>query len=501
MSENFCITTPIYYVNGNPHIGHIYTTFICDTVARYRRLRGDKVLFTTGTDEHGQKVEKAANLKNVSTQKFVDDIAESFKVLFKDIGIEYDDFIRTTQNRHKIAVQHIWSELLKKDQIYLGHYEGWYALRDEAFYDEKELVDGKAPSGADVEWVKEESYFFRLSAFQNKLLEFYKANPNFITPKTRYNEVTRFVESGLKDLSISRTSFKWGIPVPNDEKHVIYVWLDALVNYITILGYPCIDGEKWGFWPATHVIGKDILRFHGVYWPAFLMAADLPLPKQIASHGWWTNEKEKISKSVGNTVNYDELIETFGIDSLRYFLLREIPFGQDGDFSKSSFTQRYKSDLLNSYGNLAQRVFMFINKFNNSVSPPPFSLTIEDKNMLSLSACLPEFDSYIKDFSLNRYICAIFEHINQANKYMEIHKPWELKKTNHKRMQTVLYVLLDKIRQIAMFTQPILPVTSDKILSYLAVSTSKRKFSCLNDALKCGIILEKPEPLFSKLDE
>jgi methionyl-tRNA synthetase len=345
--NTYYITTPIYYVNDKPHLGHAYTSVACDAIARYMRLDGMEVKFLTGTDEHGQKVEKSAAAAGVPPQAFVDEVSEHFREMAHTLNLTNDDFIRTTEPRHKEAAQALWKKLEAAGDIYLGGYAGWYATRDEAFYQESELVNGKAPTGADVEWVEEPSYFFRLSKYQQPLLDFYAANPDFILPESRRNEVLSFVKGGLKDLSISRTTFNWGIPVPGDEKHIMYVWLDALTNYWT-----AADGK----WPADlHMVGKDILRFHAVYWPAFLMSAKLALPKRVFAHGWWTIEGEKMSKSLGNVVAPAHLVEKYGLDQTRYFLLREVPFGSDGNFSRQSMFERINADLANNIGNLAQQ--------------------------------------------------------------------------------------------------------------------------------------------------
>ncbi|MFQ5959591.1 MAG: class I tRNA ligase family protein, partial [Alphaproteobacteria bacterium] len=360
MSEptRFYVTTPIYYVNDSPHIGHAYTSLACDALARFMRLDGREVKFLTGTDEHGQKVEKAATAAAESPQAFVDRMSRQFSDLSTPMAFTNDDFIRTTEARHVASVQQLWRELVKRDEIYLDKYAGWYSVRDEAFYAESELVDGKAPTGAPVEWVEEPSYFFRLSAWQERLLAFYDANPGFVGPETRRNEVVSFVKGGLTDLSVSRTSFRWGVPVPDDPDHVMYVWIDALTNYITAVGYPdTAHAEYRRFWPADlHMVGKDILRFHAVYWPAFLMAAELDPPRRVFAHGWWTNEGQKISKSLGNIIDPLALVARYGLDQVRYFLLREVPFGNDGDFSHRAMVSRMNDDLANDFGNLVQRV-------------------------------------------------------------------------------------------------------------------------------------------------
>src|SRR5579862_349185 len=361
-SRDFFITTPIYYVNDKPHIGHAYTTIACDTIARFMRLDGRRVFFLTGTDEHGQKVEKSAAAAGEAPLAFCDRVSANFRDLARVLDISNDDFIRTTEQRHILSCQALWQELEKRGEIYLGTYAGWYAVRDEAFYGEDEVsapdAEGRrfGPSGAPVEWVEEPSYFFRLSAWGDRLLELYEKNPGFVRPESRRNEVMSFVRQGLKDLSVSRTTFSWGIPVPGNPEHIMYVWLDALTNYITAAGYPDTEAASFrAFWPGHHVVGKDIVRFHAVYWPAFLMAAGLAPPRAVMAHGWWTVEGEKISKSLGNAIDPYELLETYGLDQTRYFLLREVPFGQDGDFSRRAMINRINADLANNLGNLAQR--------------------------------------------------------------------------------------------------------------------------------------------------
>lgn len=499
-NKHYYVTTPIYYVNDIPHIGHAYTTLACDVIARFMRLDGYTVKFLTGTDEHGQKVEKAASAAGKTPQDFVDSVSQNFRDLTKVMNFSHDDFIRTTESRHVQAVQHLWKILLEKDEIYLGSYSGWYAVRDEAFYTESELVNGKAPTGADVEWVTEPSYFFRLSKWQDKLLQFYQDYPDFIAPESRRNEVIRFVEGGLKDLSVSRTSFKWGIPVPGDESHVIYVWLDALTNYITAIGFPETSANFHQFWDnSLHVVGKDILRFHAVYWPAFLLAAGLTPPKRVFAHGWWTNEGEKISKSLGNVIDPVKLVETYGIDPVRYFLMREVPFGNDGDFSHHALIGRLNSDLANSYGNLAQRVLSFIHKTCEATVPVCGSLTPEDQALLNhVQALLPKLREDIKTQTLHRFCDHIWSVISEANKYIDDQKPWSLKTINPDRMKTILYILADTIRQIALFTQPLLPIASSKILDQLAIPEQERTFDFLSKALISGTPLPAPEGVFPR---
>ncbi|MBI1954283.1 MAG: methionine--tRNA ligase [Proteobacteria bacterium] len=497
MPKFFYITTPIYYVNDKPHIGHAYTSIVCDIMARFMVLDGYQVKFLTGTDEHGQKVEKAACAKGLDPKEFTDQLTQTFQALTPLLGLTNNDFIRTTENRHIQAVQHLWNVIEEKGYIYLGKYSGWYAVREEAFYQEDELINGKAPTGADVEWVTEPSYFFKLSAFQEKLLDFYQKHPNFIAPETRRNEVVRFVERGLKDLSISRTSFKWGIPVPKDPKHVMYVWFDALTNYISALGYPKTDLSK-GFWPeALHVVGKDILRFHAVYWPAFLMAANLPLPKRIFAHGWWTNEGEKISKSLNNTIDPLELIEKYGLDAVRYFLVREIPFGQDGDFSKTALVNRVNSDLSNAYGNLVQRVLSFVYKNCSGQIPKRNLLEEDDQKLLNLALNLvKEARIFIKQQALHKLCENIWNVIYAANRYVDVQKPWVLKNENPIRMETVLNVLCNVIRRLAIITQPILPCGSSKILDQLNVKD--RSFNVFDQELVPGTVISEPQAIFPR---
>lgn len=493
------ITTPIYYVNDKPHIGHAYTTLAADTLARFRRFMGDDVKFLTGTDEHGQKVEKTAALAGKTPQNFVDEVSQTFRDLADKMQTQHDDFIRTTEPRHIKAAQHLWKTLEERGEIYLSSYAGWYAVRDEAFYAESELVNGKAPTGADVEWVEEPSFFFPLSKWQEPLLQFYKDHPDFLGPQSRRNEVIRFVEGGLHDLSISRTSFKWGVPVPGHPEHVMYVWMDALTNYITALGYPdCSSDDFKNYWPnAVHIVGKDILRFHGVYWPAFLMAAGLQPPRCVYAHGWWTNEGEKISKSLGNVIDPLELIDTFGNDVVRYFLLREVPFGQDGDFSRQALINRANADLANAYGNLVQRVLSFIAKNGGGVVPTPSTLTPEDQALMDLpKGMLPALEERMNQFALHRYIEDVWGMIHTCNQYVDTQKPWSLKNEDPVRMNTVLYVLCETIRQIALITQCVLPLGSAQILDYLAVT--QRDVSSLPQMLQPGTVLPTPQGVYPR---
>lgn len=501
----YYVTTPIYYVNDVPHIGHAYTTIAADVLARFYRLFGGDVFFLTGTDEHGQKIERAAQKKGVSPQQFVDDVSKHFRNLSQTLNLSEDYFIRTTDESHKKVAQILWTKLAENGQIYQSTYAGWYSVRDETFYTESELVDGKAPTGAEVEWVEEPSYFFKLSEWQEPLLRFYAENPDFIGPKTRRNEVVRFVEGGLKDLSISRSTFKWGVPVPGDKDHVMYVWLDALSNYLSALGYAEVDASKYEkFWPvATHLLGKDILRHHAVYWPAFLLAAGLEPPKRIFAHGWWTKDGLKMSKSIGNTVNPFDLVEKYGSDQVRYFLMREVPFGQDGDFSYAAFIQRVNSDLANDFGNLSQRVLSFVQKHAQAQVPQPGDLQESDKAFLQQIKELPEaLKTLAEQQAISKMCEAIWTCVGEANRYIDREQPWSLRKTDQARMQTVLFVLMEAIRHLAVLASPVIPEASDRFLDFLGVPEDKRDIAALSeDILDPGSPLPVPEPVFPRVEK
>ncbi|WP_264337322.1 methionine--tRNA ligase [Wolbachia endosymbiont (group B) of Dolichovespula media] len=504
--ESFYVTTPIYYVNDKPHIGHAYTSLICDVTARFMKLAGKNVKFTTGTDEHGQKIEKAAKVKGIEPKEFTDEINVTFKKLAELMNFDYDDFIRTTEERHEKAVIVLWNRLEERGQIYLDSYSGWYSVRDEAFYQESELIDGRAPTGAEVQWIKEESYFFRLSNWQNKLLELYENQPNFIFPKSRKNEVVSFVKSGLTDLSISRTSFNWGIKVPGNDKHVIYVWIDALTNYLTSIGFPNIEDEEYKkFWTNSfnvHVIGKDILRFHAVYWPAILLAADLSLPKQIAVHGWWLNEGEKISKSLGNVIDPIGLAEEFGVDQLRYFLLREASFGQDGNFSKKNMISRINSELANNIGNLVQRTISFLHKQCFGVVPVvDRNLLKDDESLPNCKAIIDQVMDHLSKYEFNQIILLIINISSKANAYIDKSAPWTLRKTDRKLMDLVIYKLLEFIRIIGILLQPIAPKSAKMILDQLQIPKEQRDLKSLCNAyVGLDITLPKPTPIFLRID-
>lgn len=509
MCNTYYVTTPIYYVNDVPHIGHAYTTIACDVIARFMRLADKEVIFLTGTDEHGQKVEKSALAKNITTQELTDTTSLSFQKLMHAMNISNNDFIRTTEERHKKAVTQLWRKLQDSGNIYLDTYSGWYCTRDEAFYKDSELTaDGQAPTGASVEWVEESSYFFALSKWQDKLLEFYDANPNFILPNSRRNEVISFVKSGLEDLSISRTSFRWGVPVPDDDKHIIYVWLDALTNYISALGYNDNAVKYKKFWPAdVHVVGKDILRFHAVYWPAFLMAAELPLPKCIMAHGWWTNDGQKISKSLGNVIDPFKLVEQFGLDSVRYFLMREITFGNDGNYLAQNLIARVNAELSNKIGNLLQRTLAFIHKNHNGTVPNINRLAIESIYTLpivKIAANIVNENIKLMDiFDISSVISNILSLAEKANVYIDQEAPWQLKNTDSEKMSQVLYTLLELIRYIAIMLQPFTPDSAAKMLDQLNINMDERSFKHLhlNYALKPNSQLPYPSPIFPKLEQ
>ncbi|MEX2642406.1 MAG: methionine--tRNA ligase [Acetobacterales bacterium] len=508
----YYVTTPIYYVNDLPHIGHMYTTLACDVLARFKRLDGYDVRFLTGTDEHGQKVEKSAIAAGMDPQSFTDRGSRNFRDLAQAMNFSHDDFIRTTEDRHVRACQAIWRTLHERGEIYLGSYNGWYSVRDEAFYAESELADGPnseriaQASGAPVEWVEEPSYFFRLSAWQDRLLAFYEANPDFIAPPSRRNEVTSFVAGGLQDLSVSRTSFKWGVPVPDDPDHIMYVWLDALTNYITALGYPDAGSADYRrYWPADlHMVGKDILRFHAVYWPAFLMAAGLEPPKRVFAHGWWTNEGQKISKSLGNVIDPYGLTQEYGLDQTRWFLLREVPFGNDGDFSHAAMVSRTNADLANGLGNLAQRTLSMIAKNCDGVVPRPGDLLDADKALIAqaddlLAALRREMDAQ----AFHRALESFMTVAGAADRYVDEMAPWTLRKTDPERMKTVLYVLAETVRQLAVLMQPVVPDAAASLLEQLAVPADRRGFEWTGEAgrLQPGTALPAPRGVFPRYVE
>ena len=505
MAQPYYVTTPIFYVNGDPHIGHAYTAIAADVLARFKRLDGYDVHFLTGTDEHGQKVEKAARDAGLSPQDFTDAISAKFAAMTRAMGVSPDDTIRTTEDRHKAGASALWRVLAERDQIYLGHYEGWYAVRDEDFYsadDLTTLADGTrlAPTGAPVEWVREPNYLFRLSQWQEPLLRHYEENPDFIGPAGKRNEMLSFIRGGLNDLSVSRSSFSWGIPVPGDPAHVMYVWLDALANYITALGYPDTNTPAWRFWPADlHLVGKDIQRFHAIYWPAFLMAAGLPVPRRIFSHGWWTVEGAKMSKSVGNVVDPTDLVARFGLDPVRFFLLREVPFGNDGDFSERALISRMNNDLAKGLGNLCQRTLSLIAANCGGELPAAAPLSEQDAAMLALARALPA----AMRISLDRQ--AFHEALDEAWKvvragdgYIDRQAPWNLKKTDPPRMAAVLRILADVLRVLATCLQPFMPGSMGRMLDLLGVPADARDLAGLDTPLNDGTRLPAPVGIFPR---
>jgi methionyl-tRNA synthetase len=508
MQRSYYVTTPIFYVNGDPHIGHAYTAIAADVLARFKRLDGYDVHFLSGTDEHGQKVEKAAADAGLAPLAFCDEISAKFRDMETRLGVVPDDFIRTTERRHIDGVQALWRSLRERDQIYLGHYEGWYAVRDEDFYstdDVKLLADGSrvAPTGAPVEWVREPNFLFRLSQWQDALLAHYEANPDFVGPASKRNEMLSFIRGGLNDLSVSRTSFKWGIAVPDEPGHVIYVWVDALANYITALGWPDEASAAWSRWPADlHLVGKDILRFHAVYWPAFLMAAGLPVPKRIFGHGWWTVEGEKMSKSVGNVVDPLALADRFGVDAVRYFLLREVPFGNDGDFSERALISRLNSELANDLGNLCQRSVSLIARNCGGVLPPRGAATEDDVETLARAEALPSLLRPLMDRqALHDALEEIWKVVRAANAYIDRQAPWALKKTDPARMAAVLRVLADILRVVATNLLPFMPDSMARMLDQVGVPAGARDFAALEAPLREGIILPPPQGVFPRFVE
>ena len=510
MSKNYYITTPIYYPSGKPHMGHAYSSIIADIFARFKRLEGYKVLFLTGTDEHGQKIQKEADKNKKDPKKFCDEISETFRSLTKILNLSNNDFIRTTEARHFKSVNEIWKRLTKSGDIYLDKYSGWYSVSDEAYYDKDEIeeINGKKiskTSGSSVEWVEEESYFFKLSAFQKRLLEHYKKNEGFILPKSRKNEVVKFVEKGLKDLSISRTSFSWGIPVPENKNHIIYVWLDALTNYLSALNFPNIADDKYkSFWPAdVHIIGKDILRFHAVYWPAFLIAANLPLPKRVFGHGWILSDDKKMSKSLGNILDPIEVIKDYGIDQLRYYLIKEVSLGNDGSISMENLKNCINNDLANNYGNLCQRVFSFIKKNCDNKIPKKSKLSESDIKLIqNVKNNLPKLIGYINNQNLNEYIKMVVNFSFEANKYFNDSEPWAFKKKDPERMNAILYTISEQIKNISILLSPIIPVSTKKVLETINLSDKDISIENIkkNDIFDYNLELKNLDIFFKKIE-
>ena len=510
MDKNYYITTPIYYPSAKPHMGHAYSSIIADFFARFKRIDGFKVYFLTGTDEHGLKIQRAAEKKGVEPLAFCDEISKTFKNLSKTLNLTNNDFIRTTESRHKKSVQYLWEELKKNDDIYLSKYSGWYSVSDEAFYNEDEIedLDNKKvaiSSKSPVEWVDEESYFFRLSKWEKPLLEFYEKNPDFISPASRKNEVISFVKSGLKDLSVSRKSFSWGIKVPNDNEHVIYVWLDALTNYISALNYPNKDDELYKkFWPASvHLIGKDILRFHAIYWPAFLLAAKITPPKKVYGHGWILSNEEKMSKSKGNILDPLEIIKQYGLDPLRYYLIKEVSFGNDGNISQERLEDCINSDLANNFGNLCQRVSAFVIKNCDSKVPEKIKFENDDIKILDeYSQNLDKLRSEIDNQNINYYIDYIVNRLFEANKYFNDQEPWK-KKDDKIRLNTIVYTTLEIVRKVTFLLYPIIPQSSLKALKIFNLEEKDVVFQSIgnNEFLKKGSAINKIDILFNKIEK
>jgi len=506
--NNFYITTPIYYPSGKPHMGHAYSSIISDVFARFKKIDGYEVHFLTGTDEHGLKIQRASEMNKMEPLEFCDKISKTFKDLCKTLNLSNTDFIRTTENRHKESVQHLWKELEKSGDIYLSKYSGWYSVSDEAFYNEDEVESKNSIkiskiSGSPVEWVEEESFFFKLSKWGPKLLDYYDKNPNFILPKSRKNEVVSFVKGGLKDLSISRKSFSWGIKVPSNDDHVIYVWLDALTNYISALNYPDTDNDLYkSFWPAdVHIIGKDIIRFHAVYWPAFLLAANIPVPKRVYGHGWILAGEEKMSKSKGNILDPLDIIDNYGLDPLRYYLIKEVSFGNDGSISKDKLEDCINSDLANNFGNFCQRVTAFNEKNYNSKIPKDIEFIDEDKKILdNFSNNISNLRSFIDEQQLNSYVEFIVNALFAANKYFNDQEPWN-KKSDQKRLNTIIYTSLELIRKISIMLYPIIPTSSLKCLGAFNIKEKDIQFDTikLHNSLKFNSKISKIDILFKKI--
>ena len=510
MDKNYYITTPIYYPSARPHMGHAYSSIIADFFARFKRIDGFNVHFLTGTDEHGLKIQRAAENKNIEPIKFCDQISQTFRDLSDTLNLSNTDFIRTTEDRHKKTVQYLWSVLEKNDDIYLSKYSGWYSVSDEAFYSDDEIIEKDQvkvaiSSGSPVEWIEEESYFFRLAKWQDKLLDYYENNPNFISPKSRKNEVISFVKNGLKDLSISRKAFSWGIKVPNNSDHVIYVWLDALTNYISALNYPNTTDKLFkDFWPASiHLIGKDILRFHAVYWPAFLMAANIPLPKKIYGHGWILSGDEKMSKSKGNILDPIDIINTYGLDPLRYYLIKEVSFGNDGNISQDRLEDCINSDLANNFGNLCQRVIAFAMKNCSSKIPENKKFIDDDFTILNkFTNNLSKIRQEIDKQNINYYIDFIVSSLFEANKYFNDQEPWK-KKDDLDRLNTIVYTSLEVIRKVSFMLYPIIPDTIDKTLKIFDLTSSDINFESIgkHNYLKSGNNLNNIGILFKKIEK
>ncbi|WP_126172826.1 methionine--tRNA ligase [Altericroceibacterium xinjiangense] len=509
MAEPFYLTTAIHYPNGKPHIGHAYETIAADVTARFQRLRGREVRFQTGTDEHGLKMAQKARDLGITPRELADEMSGHFKALFDILNISYDRFFRTSEEAHHLASQALWQAMKDNGDLYLDRYEGWYSVRDEAYYDESELTDGDdgeklSPQGTPVEWTVEESWFFRLSAYQDRLLAHYCENPDFIRPDGRRNEVVRFVEGGLRDLSVSRTTLDWGVRVPDSESHVMYVWVDALTNYLTGLGYPEKTEDFSKFWPAdVHLIGKDIVRFHAVYWPAFLMSAGIELPEQIFGHGFLLNRGQKESKSLGNVTDPVQLAERYGVDVLRYFLLREFTFGQDGSYSAEAIVNRANSELANSFGNLAQRVMSFIAKNCDGVVAATEPPQEADEIVLCKvrKACVEELPAAFEKLAFTAGLEAWMQAVFACNAYVDEQAPWALRKTDPERMKRVLATLCSCIHDLAVAVSPVIPTASAQILDSLCIPADERDFGSLAEDLTAAAIrVNNPKPVFPRLE-
>ena len=507
MAKNYYITTPIYYPSAKPHMGHAYSSIVADFFARFKSIDGFKVYFLTGTDEHGLKIQRSAEKNNKDPKVFCDEISKTFKDLTKILNLSNTDFIRTTEKRHITSVQNLWNILKKNKQIYLSKYSGWYSVSDEAFYnddeiEEKEGLKVSKSSGSSVEWVEEESFFFKLSKWEKSLLEFYKNNKDFIRPKSRRNEVISFVKRGLKDLSVSRKSFSWGIKVPNDDNHVVYVWLDALTNYLSSLNYPDENNKLYkSFWPADlHIIGKDILRFHAVYWPAFLLAANITPPKKVYGHGWILSGDEKMSKSKGNILDPIEIIKVYGLDPLRYYLLKEVSFGNDGSISETKLESCINSDLANNFGNLCQRVISFAEK-NCSSLIPDHSFNDDDLKILNSLSNVDKIRTMIDNQDINQYMNFIIDRLFASNKYFNDQEPWK-KKNDKLRLSTIVYTALELIRKISILLYPVMPQTILKVFRAFNIDEKQINISSLknNDFFKEKDKINKLDILFKKIE-
>ena len=508
MNKNYYITTPIYYPSAKPHMGHAYSSIIADFFARFKKIDGFNVYFLTGTDEHGLKIQRSAEKLNKDPKSFCDEISKTFEDLTKTLNLSNTDFIRTTEDRHKVSVQNLWNILEKNKQIFLSKYSGWYSVSDEAFYNEDEVEEKDGlkfakSSGSAVEWVEEESFFFKLSEWEKPLLDFYEKNKNFILPESRRNEVISFVKSGLKDLSVSRKTFSWGVKVPSDENHVVYVWLDALTNYLSSLKYPDENNELYkSFWPADlHIIGKDILRFHAIYWPAFLLAAKIEPPKRVYGHGWILSGDEKMSKSKGNILDPLEIINIYGLDPLRYYLLKEVSFGNDGNISEEKLENCINSDLANNFGNLCQRVLSFAEK-NCSSLIPDHKFTDDDLEILKPLNNLDKIRSFIDNQDINQYMSFIVDRLFSANKYFNDQEPWK-KKDDRLRLNTIVYTALELIRKITILLYPVMPETSVKVLNVFNETENSIDFTSIdnNEILKKDLKINKLDILFKKIEK